>query len=453
MPKLILLGNSTVLISALLSSSSLSSLSLSTSSSQTPAVGEALGVCSSVSLSSASSSSHCVCMEMLKEAEALSGASSTDDTVKIPLSLSPSFQLLPSPPLLLPFLPQSPQLTAVLLFESSHFLDVLVVQSFSQRLQLCREACGPRRPVRLHASLGQVLLAQVLHTERAGVCLLLQQLYLGGVDLRQAEALSLQSQPALILTRENKPVSTDCTGCISSSAPLRALSSSAAACSSSSVCLSSRLSDGQLPTLRSCLDLCRLLRLFDPEPADLCGEECPSTGPSPEECSAAGDGVCDSLWSSRLHLKLLELLHKLICLGAVQSQLQLKLLSIIFTQLVQSFIVSDSSFVEKVLRVEEALPLQFFPKMGELFLVAEQKLSPQPFQLRFLRLCHAVQHGVFLPFQHLQLDLTAGDLLHFFLSRTEILKKAVDFDLQIELLLFDLIQLVPGFITHCSRLL
>lgn len=38
------------------------------------------------------------------------------------------------------FFSQSPQLVAVLLFESSHFLDVLIVERFPQSLQLSRQS-------------------------------------------------------------------------------------------------------------------------------------------------------------------------------------------------------------------------------------------------------------------------------------------------------------------------
>uniref|UniRef100_A0A3B5PV15 Uncharacterized protein n=1 Tax=Xiphophorus maculatus TaxID=8083 RepID=A0A3B5PV15_XIPMA len=48
-------------------------------------------------------------------------------------------------------------------------------------------------------------------------------------------------------------------------------------------------------------------------------------------------------------------------------------------------------------------------------LVAEQELRPEALQLRFLRLCHPVQDGVFFPFEHLQFDLVlpCGLFLHF----------------------------------------
>uniref|UniRef100_A0A3B5MXU9 Uncharacterized protein n=1 Tax=Xiphophorus couchianus TaxID=32473 RepID=A0A3B5MXU9_9TELE len=42
-------------------------------------------------------------------------------------------------------------------------------------------------------------------------------------------------------------------------------------------------------------------------------------------------------------------------------------------------------------------------------LVAEQELRPEALQLRFLRLRHPVQDGVFFPFEHLQFDLIVGD--------------------------------------------
>lgn len=78
--------------------------------------------------------------------EALGGASSTADPVEILLSLSS----VSRSPLLFPFFSQSPQLIAVLFFESGDFLEVLVIERFPQCLQLCCQACRPDRLGQLH---------------------------------------------------------------------------------------------------------------------------------------------------------------------------------------------------------------------------------------------------------------------------------------------------------------
>lgn len=83
--------------------------------------------------------------DLPRSPEALDGASSAVNTDEILLLLSSLFLTLLSLPLLFPFFSQSPQLPAVLLFENGYFLDILVVESFPQCLQLCRQACRPGR--------------------------------------------------------------------------------------------------------------------------------------------------------------------------------------------------------------------------------------------------------------------------------------------------------------------
>ncbi|TNN47398.1 hypothetical protein EYF80_042401 [Liparis tanakae] len=154
---------------------------------------------------------------------------------------------------------------------------------------------------------------------------------------------------------------------------------------------------------------------------------------------------------------------------------------------------------ERVRFGAEALPLHILPKKNQLLLVTEQKLRPQPLQLGFLRLRHAVQHGVLLPLQHLQLDLvigdfgvvldlrfprrfpgggelarciadgvseapqlaalaflrgeTAGDLLRFLFRCAEISEEALDLGLQVQLLSGDAAKLVSDLVPRGVGLL
>lgn len=81
------------------------------------------------------------------------GASRAVIAVKILLLLSSVPVTLLSSPLLFALFSQSLQLPVVLLFESGYFLDVLVVESFPQCLQLRCQARRPTGPMQVHASL------------------------------------------------------------------------------------------------------------------------------------------------------------------------------------------------------------------------------------------------------------------------------------------------------------
>lgn len=72
--------------------------------------------------------------------EALNGAPRPVHTTHALLLLPLLSRTLLSFPLLLFLFSESPELPAVLLFESSYFLDILVVESFPQRLKLRRQA-------------------------------------------------------------------------------------------------------------------------------------------------------------------------------------------------------------------------------------------------------------------------------------------------------------------------
>jgi len=99
---------------------------------------------------------------------ALAGAPRSANAVGIPPSLSSLLLELHRFALPFLFLRQFPQLSVMLLFESSYFLDVLVVESFPQRLQLCRQACRPDGPAQLRGSLRQLHLTQQLLRGRRG---------------------------------------------------------------------------------------------------------------------------------------------------------------------------------------------------------------------------------------------------------------------------------------------